>query len=157
MQWRVQWRWHSAPWWQRKKQQAHKALLPAHLLCFAPSLPQNMKTPRYLSTLSCLFLSSKAEVNHQAVLTDCCWCGAIKKVHSSSHGLPHFINFLPIISFFPHQPDILHALAHCLLEPVEFSRVVMYSPLTFFFISSWPVLFFPFFIIYHMHQLLNPL
>lgn len=81
-------------------------------------------------------------------------------VRSSSHSLPHFINLLPIISFFPHQPDILHALAHCLLEPAEFSRVVMYSPLTFFlfhplfnFIISFIV--FSLFVIYHMHQLLS--
>ncbi len=63
---------------------------------------------------------------------------AIKTTCKSAHPVMAcliFIYVLPIISVFPYQPDILHALAHCLLEPVEFSRVVMYSPLTFFFLN----------------------
>lgn len=47
----------------------------------------------------------------------------------------------------------MHALAHCILEPVEFSRVVMYFTIDLFSLLDLILTFSV--IIYHMHQLLN--
>ncbi len=59
-----------------------------------------------------------------------CVCVCVCVCHCASHAFIRLSISLALSLLFclcPSQPDLMNALAHCMLEPVEFSRVVQYS------------------------------
>lgn len=49
----------------------------------------------------------------------CCWCLWFVSCLNNHHPISHY--------FFLCKPDLMHALSHCMLEPVEYARVVQYD------------------------------
>lgn len=90
----------------------HEILYSSH------SLPQNINTPRYLSTLSRLFLSNRAEVNLLAVLTHCCHkATCVEPLEKSTHPV-----MACLISLTSSQSFLssLTSLIYCMLWPTAY-------------------------------------